>query len=333
MKLGKISESVLKRSVLKICKNKREEVICGAGVGEDCAFFSFSDKEYMVTCVHTEEIENTKDIKRALYHCANNIATSGAQPVSMLLNIIFPEESYESDLKEIMLQAENVCEELNIEIAGGHTQVSNQVMQTIITVTGIGKVLKEHAKPTKIVKPGQDIIISKWIGLEGTALLAHKKEKELLKRYPEYLVTEAKGFEKYLPILPEAAVAVRSGVCAMHDASTGGIFSALWELAESANVGLDIDLKKIPIKQETIEICEYFNVNPYELLSGGSLIMTTDHGNDLVHALNQEGIMATYVGKITSGHEKVVQNEEETRFLERPKSDEIVQFKKENNKI
>lgn len=324
MKTGKISESVLKRSVLKICKIKRNEVICGAGVGEDCAFFAFSDKEYTVTCVHTAAVAVKTDMKRALYHCINNLAVSGAEPVSVLLNLTLPESAFESDIKEYMKQAEEVCEEFHLQIAGGHTQVSDKVLQTLVTVTGIGKAVAETARQTKDVKPGQDIVISKWIGLEGTALLAREKEKELLTRYPAYLIEEAKGYEKYMPILPEAATAVRSGVCAMHDASTGGIFSALWELAESAGVGLDIDLKKLPIKQETIEICEFLNANPYELLSGGSLIMTADNGMDLVNALHQENIPAVIVGKITKGHEKTVRNEDERRFLERPKTDEII---------
>ncbi len=328
MKIGKISESVLKRSVLKICKTKREEVICGAGVGEDCAFFTFSDKEYTAAAVHTAAVAVKTDMKRALYHCVNNLVVSGAQPVSVLLNLTLPEEIFESDLKEYMLQAEEVCKDLKLQIAGGHTEVSDKVTQTIVTVTGIGKVEADIARKTKDVKPGQDIVISKWIGLEGTALLATEKEKELLNRYPAYLIEEAKGYEKYLLILAEAATAVKSGVCAMHDASTGGIFSALWELAESAGVGLDIDLKKLPIKQETIEICEFLDVNPYELLCGGSLIMTAENGFDLVNALNQEGIPAVLVGKITDGHQKIVRNEDEIRFLERPKTDEIIRVLK-----
>lgn len=328
MKTGKISESVLKRSVLKICKTKREEVINGAGIGEDCAFFAFSDKEYTAVAVHTAAVAVKTDMKRALHRCINNLAVSGARPVSVLLNLTLPEEIFESDIKEYMAQAEEVCREWKLQIAGGHTEVSDKVTQTLITITAVGKAEKESIRQAKDVKPGQDIVLSKWIGLEGTALLAERKEEELLTRYPAYLIEEAKGYEKYLPILPEAAIAVKSGAHAMHDASTGGIFSALWELAEGAGVGLDIDLKKLPVKQETVEICEFLNVNPYELLSGGCLIMTADNGFDLVNALNQAGIPAALVGKVTQGHDRTVRNEDEKRFLERPKTDEIIRILK-----
>ncbi|MDE7259966.1 MAG: hydrogenase maturation factor, partial [Lachnospiraceae bacterium] len=124
-------------------------------------------------------------------------------------------------------------------------------------------------------------------------------------------------------IIPEAATAVKSGVCGMHDVSRGGIFGALWEMAQRAGVGLEIDLKKIPVKQETIEICEFYGLNPYELLSGGSLIMTAEDGAALVTVLAGEGIPAVVVGRTTDGNDRVIYNEEEKRYLDKPKEDQI----------
>ena len=107
-----------------------------------------------------------------------------------------------------------------------------------------------------------DIVATKWVGLEGTAILAREKEEELRTRYAQPFIDKAKIFAQMMSILPEAAVAIKSGASAMHDVSEGGIFGALWELAESAGVGLEIDLKKIPIRQETIEVCEFLDVYP-----------------------------------------------------------------------
>ena len=114
-----------------------------------------------------------------------------------------------------------------------------------------------------------------------------------------------------------------SGVTAMHDVTEGGIYGALWEVAESTGVGLEIDLKKIPIRQETIEICEFFELNPYELISSGSLLMVTDDGLGLVRNLEKEGIPAAVIGRICEGNDRVVINDDEKRFLEPPKSDEL----------
>ena len=124
-------------------------------------------------------------------------------------------------------------------------------------------------------------------------------------------------------MVPEAAPAVKSGVTAMHDVTEGGVFGALWELAESSGVGLLIDLRKIPVKQETVEICNFFDINPYELMSGGSMLMTAEDGNRLVMDLQAAGIEATIIGKCTDNNDRVLINGEMRRFLEPAKTDEL----------
>ena len=146
---------------------------------------------------------------------------------------------------------------------------------------------------------------------------------ELKEHFPASFVDTAKAFDQYLSVVPEAAVAVKSGVAAMHDVTEGGLFGALWEMAEASGVGLEIDLKKIPIRQETVEICEYFDVNPYGLISSGMMLMASEDGNALVHALAEANIPATVIGKATEGNDRVIVRDEERRFLEPPKTDEL----------
>lgn len=326
MRTGKVSENVLKRSVLRQIKYKRQEVLNGAGVGEDCAILSLSDGENLVTCVQEASpvFEGDTDwMTRLIIRCANNLAAAGGEPVAVSLVLLLPEEAEEAELKLLMKQAEGTCSSLGIAIVGGQTTISRVVRMPVATVTGYGRAAREANHSVKAARPGQDIVLSKWIGLEGTAILAKSRREKLLERYPAYFIDEAAGFERYLSLIPEAATAVKSGVCAMHDASEGGIFGALWELAEGAGVGLTIDLKKLPLRQETVEVCEQCNVNPYELLSGGCLIMTTEDGSGLVAALESEQIPAVIVGKITAGNDRVILNEDEVRYMEKAQQDEI----------
>ena len=313
----------MKRSILKQLQTKREEVLIGAGVGEDCAILTLAEDEVFV--VSTDPITGTsKDAGMVAVHItANDLASSGAEPIALLVSALLPETIEELEIRELMAQMETVCAELHIQIAGGHTEVTKAVNQPILTVTGIGKAKKDRIITTKGAKPGQYIVMSKWIGLEGTSILAKEKEALLLTRYPSHLVEEAKAFDRFLSIVPEAATAGKSGVTAMHDVTEGGIFGALWELAESSGVGLEVDLKQISVRQETIEICEFFELNPYELISSGSLLMVTDDGLDLVRKLRQAHIPAAVIGKIRDGNDRVVINEEERRYLEPPKSDEL----------
>ena len=323
MKTGKIPESVLKRSVLRQLHNRRDEVLLGAGVGEDCAALTLEADEVFV--MSTDPITGTgKEMgSLAVITTANDLASSGAEPVGVMLTILLPEESEEALLKEIMRDAEATCEKFHMQILGGHTEVSAAVNRPVISVSGVGKVKKDAMIKTSGARPGMDIVVSKWIGIEGTVILAKERERELRGRYATTFIDRSKDLDAYISVLSEAAVAARSGVSAMHDITEGGIFGALWEMAEASGVGLEIDLKKIPVRQETIEICEFFGLNPYELISGGSMLMAAEDGNQQVHELEKAGIPAAVIGKAMAGNDRVLRNEEERRFLEPPKPDEL----------
>ncbi len=313
----------MKRSVLKKIKTHREEVTDGAGVGTDCAILSFGEG-YDTVLSTTPVTAPIEDISTYAIHMAlNNIAAAGAEPVGVMLTIVLPEQTEESELQVQMAQAEEICRTCSVEIIGGHTEVLPNISEPIMTVTGVGKRHAGEVDLSRGIKAGQDILVSKWIGLEGTIRLARERKEELCMRYPVRMVEEAAAYDKYLSVIPEAATAMKSGVCGMHDVSRGGIFGALWELAQKAGVGLEIDLKKIPVKQETIEICEFFELNPYELLSGGCLIMAADDGEKLASALKRENIPAVIVGRTTDGNDRVIYNEDEKRYLDRPKTDQI----------
>lgn len=323
MKVGKVPENVLKRSVFKQLHTTRKEVLLGAGVGEDCAAMKLAEDEVFV--ISTDPITGAaKDIGAlAVQITVNDLASAGAEPIGIMLTVLLPENAEEKDLKTVMAQVEEACEKNRIQVMGGHTEVTKVVNQIVISVTGVGKAKEGRVISTAGVKPGMDIIVTKWIGIEGTAILAKEKEAVLRERYSQPFIDKAKELDRYISVLSEAATAVKSGVDAMHDVTEGGIFGALWEIAEASGVGLEIDLKKIPLKQETVEICEFFGINPYELISSGSMLMAAEDGNGLVMELEKAGIPAVVIGKATDSNDRVLLNEEERRFLEPPKTDEL----------
>ncbi|MCM1326880.1 MAG: AIR synthase-related protein [Bacteroidales bacterium] len=333
MNIGKISESVLKHSILHQIHTKNDEVLEGAGIGEDCALFAFSKEEAVAVSVREAAVAtkaaldfaDTEKVSMAhlIQKCANNLAARGAKPIAAMIVLLLPQTAEPEDVKKLMEEAEETCAGLSMQIAGGQTRVSKAVTAPLAMVSGYGTVSGQNYAALKAVKPGQAIVLSKWAGLEGTAILARKYKDRLGARYPAYLAEEAKGFDKYLSVIPEAATAMKSGVCAMHDASEGGIFASLWELAEGAGIGLDIDLRKIPLRQETVEICECCGVNPYELLSGGCLIMVTENGERLIEALEAEGIPAAMVGRTTDSNDRILHNGEEVRYMNRPQTDAL----------
>lgn len=323
MKIGKLPEQVLVRSVLKEIRHRRPEVLMGPAVGQDCAVVQLGEDEVFV--ISTDPITGTvKDIgSHSIHITANDLAASGAEPVGVMLTVLLPENVREIALRTMMQDVERTCKELNIEVLGGHTEITAVVNQPVITVTGVGKVKKDQVLLTNHMKPGHDIVVTKWIALEGTTIIAKEKEAELLRVFRESFVREAQGFDQYLSVVPESRIAVKSGVSAMHDITEGGIFGALWELAEGAGCGLDIDLKSIPIRQESVEVCEQFGVNPYLLMSSGSMLIATEDGPALVRALAAHGIHSAIIGRATDGNDRILRNGEEIRYLDRPQSDEL----------
>ncbi|MBR1392015.1 MAG: AIR synthase family protein [Lachnospiraceae bacterium] len=323
MKIGKVSENVLKRSVIRQLHSRREEVLMGAGVGEDCAAVQLAPDEIMV--LSTDPITGAvHEIgKLAILITVNDLASAGAEPVGVMLTVLLPEKFMEPDLKQLMQELEAAAGEASVQIMGGHTEVTKAVTQPLVSVCGVGKVKKGRLISTGGAHPGMDILVTKWIGIEGTAILAREKEEELKARFSPDFLRQAQEFDRWLSVVRDAAIAVENEVAAMHDVTEGGIFGALWELAEASGVGLEIDLKKIPIRQETVEICEFFHINPYRLISSGCMLMAAADGNRLVAELKKAGIEATVIGKATDSNDRVLFHEDERRFLEQPQTDEL----------
>lgn len=324
LRLGKVRENVLIRSVIKEIKYKRDDVAVGASLYEDASVISMGEFDQVAVSTDPIMVNSTKAAVFSVYNSLNNILAMGAEPIGITLSVLLPENSEESLLKTILRQAEEVCRANGIQIIGGHSEVTTAVNRPVITTTGVGKIRKDSLIKTSGAKPGDDVIITKWIGLEGTCMIAEKEKELLCQKFPTAFVQRACEFEKMMSVEKEMQSIKQCKVNAVHDIASGGVFGALWEMAEASKAGLEIDLKAIPVKQETIEICEIFGINPYELHSGGSLLITAEDGLMVVMELEKLGISATIIGKVNQGADRILRNEDEIRYLEPPKADEIL---------
>ncbi|MCL2717470.1 MAG: AIR synthase-related protein [Lachnospiraceae bacterium] len=160
-----------------------------------------------------------------------------------------------------------------------------------------------------------DIIVTKWIALEGTVVITETETESLLKKFPSRLIQEAKSFTKLLDTSVEEKIGSEFGIKLIHKVGDTGIFGALWALAEEANVGLEVDLRKIPVRQETIEIFNFVDINPYEYSSDGMLLMFCEDGTELLKALEAAGILASIIGTTTNTKNRIVSNKDRIRFL------------------
>ena len=263
------------------------------------------------------------EILLAMASAANHLAARGATLNGSVLSFLFSESVEESEIKSYMQQVDQLSQVLALPILSVHSEITGAVNRSLLTVTAVGDRKNDSFEGIAGAKPNQDIVLSKWIGMGGTAVLATDYHKELEERFSPAFLLKARAFRDDMSIAIEAATAGKSGVSAMHDLSEGGIFGALWEMAEASGVGLCINLKAIPVKQETIEICNHFDISPYGLLGIGSLLMVVENGYHLVRELSEQGITSAVIGRTTEGNDRVVVNEEEKRFLDLPRMDEL----------
>ena len=324
MKAGKLSESALKRSIFKRIKSKRPEVVVSAAPGVDVSAFKADETEAIVSSTQTFPDLNTDGLVYTVVSALNNLATAGATAFGLSLAAMLPPEAEEQVIKDMADATEDLCRKFNLQALGGHTQITEAVNKPVVTVTAFGKVSEEKILTSKGAKPGQDIVVTKWIGLGGTAILAKERADIIAKKYKQELINAAITQGKLISVLPEAALAAEKGASAMHDLSQGGIYNGLWEMAESSRLGLTVDLRKIPVKQETIEICEIFDINPYRLLSTGSLLIACDDGLDMVRALKDAGIEAVVIGRFTDSNDRIIIKDDETTYLDSPKQEELL---------
>lgn len=324
MQRGKISEIALKRSVFKNIDYRDESVIQEQKESLDASTINL---EGITAVMSSNVIENCFDGYADFYinKTINNLYVKGAIPLVAQLAIIMPEDSKEQQLGKIMREMNEGLSKYGISISGGQTIVSSNVKKPVIMFTVIGKPCYD-VNNLNDIKPGQQIVMTKSIAIGGTGIISKIKKEQLEKHYTATFVNNCISFFDFLSVKKEAESAIQNGATALHDVSTGGVFSAIWELTTPTGYGSEIFLEKIPVWQEAVEVAELFDVNPYLLDGTGALLIIADNGDKIVDELEKEGINASIIGNIMEGKSRVIINKDETRYLEPQRGDEIYKF-------
>ncbi len=334
MRIGKATDSVLKRSVLKLIKDNSN--MKSAAATPDCAYSIDGDGRVALSAVSTFSAPYLQRAGYyALYNAVNNIYVCGGVPRMAVINIMLDPGTEESELKTIVRDCRRAADEVGIVVSGGHTEVTDALVRPLISVYITGDISEKGFREYRDRKPvaGDAIIMTGFAGCEGTAILAEACFEELKNRLPEHMIKEAMDFSCLISVKEEAVMAFEQGGMCIHDISSGGVFAALWELADIAGCGMDVNLKDIPIRQETVEITNYLGKNPYQLISGGSMLFISNDENRILESFKQAGIDAAVIGRITDSNDKVIRNDGEIRFLDKPCADEILCGKIERNQI
>ena len=261
----------------------------------------------------------------------NELAAQGVHAGSAEIRIEIPADMDKSRMHSIRNHIAKAMEKLETEDfqleelhIAGEKCAALRVPQIVITAAGETDQKERIADALLTARAGQDIVYAGWAGLEGMLRIIGEKEAELRERFTPAFIGQMKAYDSELCGLSKIAVADAMGVSVIRQVSRGGILASLWDLAKDTELGLNLDLKKIAVRQETIEVCEHFRLNPYQLASGGSFLMLTENGEALADALNQKGIQSAVIGQLTDSNDKVIHNGEDMRYIDRPAPDELM---------
>lgn len=323
MVTGKLPNDLLEKIVLKYITHKREDIITGAAVGEDNALMDFGEE---VAILSTDPITGAvNDIgKLAVHVSCNDVATSGGTPIGLLLTILVPPECTYEDIERIMKDAGETARKLDVEIMGGHTEVTDAVNKVVISTTVIGKIKKNKLQSLDKISIGDKVLMSKSAAVEGTSILLSDFELFFSSRMDMEKIKEGQAYNKFLSVLEEGKIGGRLGLNYMHDITEGGVLGAVWEAQKAIKKGIKIFKENIPVTDITKEVCTILDINPLRLISSGSMLMIAnlDQVEELKKEYEIKGIDLTIIGEVVE-EGITMELEGSIEEIEPPKADEL----------
>jgi hydrogenase expression/formation protein HypE len=309
LEVGKLPMEFL-RALLERYSTKDERLMVGPQVGEDAAVLDMGQR-YLVA--KSDPITfATDEIGWYVVHVnANDIATMGAAPRWLLLTLLLPEGKTDRGLVEMIFsQASQACRALGITLCGGHTEITYGLSRPLAVGLMLGEVEKADLVQTAGAQPGDDVILTKGIAVEGTAVLAREMAEQLTALVGAEQVARGRRFlqEPGISVVRDAQIVCRVGhPHAMHDPTEGGLATGLWELAWASGTSIVIDLDRVAVLPETALFCQALHLDPLGVVASGALLVAAapEESTPMIEALAAAGIGAAIIGQVAEGPPQV----------------------------
>ena len=324
---GKVPTDVLQKIVFKNLGIKRDDVILDPSIGEDAAIVKAGNQ---ILAISSDPITGAEKWLGwlAVHVSANDVATRGVQPRWFNSIILLPKNSTTKRIEKICTQMDKAANQLDIAIIGGHCEITPGIDHSIVTGCAIGVADQGKYVTSSGAQAGNKIILTKGAGIEGTAILASDRRKELLEYFDKSFLKKAESFFEKISVVKDAMTAFKTGgVNAMHDPTEGGVAGGIHELADAANVGFNVYEKNINIQKETRQICKHFKIDPLQLIGSGSLLVIASEQktDEIIDRLTRNSIQASVIGELTgkSFQRNLIKNNGEKTKLVRPVNDHL----------
>jgi hydrogenase expression/formation protein HypE len=324
---GKIPIDLLKEVVFKNLGVTRKEVILGPAAGVDCAVLNAGDRNIIVSMDPiTGAVEHIGWLSVNVN--ANDIATFGVEPAFLFSCLLLPEGADRKMVETISVQMSEAAKELGMAIVGGHAESTPGLKHPIVVGCAVGLTAKGDFVTAANAKAGDAIILTKSAGIEGTAILASDRERELRKTLSTVEFGRATDFYSRISVVKEALIARKTGgVHAMHDPTEGGVAGGIHEMADAAGLGVKIFREKIRVEPETAKICQFFDLDPIQLIGSGALLIAAEPEkvDAIIENLKQKQVQAAVIGEFTPNKTKrtLISEAGKEQSLPRPASDHL----------
>jgi hydrogenase expression/formation protein HypE len=297
MKLGKLNTSEL-NDILKYNGAERPEVILGAKAGEDCAIIRIGDYDIALS---TDPITSaSKNIGKLAFNVnSNDIASCGIRPAGLMVTILAPPDTAIEEINDIMRDIDCNARKTGAAILGGHTEVTDSVNRIVVSITAIGFDKKESLLLSTNPKPGDHIVVTKELCIEGSSIIINDFQKLVSGVLKEDEILELKNNGERISVIRDGEIGREAGATSMHDITEGGVLGALCEITSNKNLGFRVYYENMPISLTVIKICNELNLDPLRLISSGSMLITTSDSKKLISKLKESNIEGTVIGSIT----------------------------------
>ncbi|MFN2340005.1 MAG: AIR synthase family protein [Halanaerobium sp.] len=331
LEIGKLAGDRLKKTILDKIDHFRSDVMVPAGPGEDSAVIDLGDYLLVVSSDPITGAEKNAGYLAVNVAC-NDLAAAGAEPFGIQVVLLLPPNLGEKKAEMLMEEIVSTARAMDIEVLGGHTEITDLVHKPIITITALGKAKKVELTSSSAAEVGDILYISKGMGIEGSYILASDYQEHLINKgvSKESLLAVAR-YVNLLSVIPESRIARKNGVKAMHDVTEGGVYGAVAEMAAASKLGFIIEKDNFKFKPEVEEICSKLNLDPAALISSGAMLMAAAPGNDLESVFAEHEIEIVRVGRMLKEGSYIEENGVKKEF-EVPAKDELWKFIENNHK-
>lgn len=322
---GKVPHALLRGLLSRITKPGKE-VIIGPAVGED-AFAVGVGRTVLVGTADPITFTPEHVGYYAVNVNANDVATMGAVPRWFLAAVLVPPRFGTAALRGIFDEIDSTCVALGIRLLGGHTEVTSGVTRPIVVGAMLGTVSGKRLVNPKRARQGDVLLLTKQLAIEGTSIIARARKSEVEHILGKRRAARARNllFKPGMSIVREALSAVDTApVHAMHDPTEGGLLWGLREISLATGLGVEVDLEKVPIYEETRAICRHFKMTPLGLIASGSLLIAVPakQAARVGGAIGRIGLQSTEIGRLTGAGLRLMKHGKAVAFPSL-KADEI----------